>query len=188
MAIYAKNKVAPRVDPADLELFKATHVDFVGVNYYFPNRVSAGKGMLGYEYSLPRGTEVTSAGWEVHPAGMYDILMQIKKDYGNPPLVISENGATYDDDKVVDGVVQDDDRVRYLDLHLKEVRRAIADGAKVEAYFLWSLMDNFEWSWGFSRRFGIVHVDFTTQVRTWKKSAHWYQNVIATKGAALDER
>jgi beta-glucosidase len=187
LALYAKNNVGPRADPADFELFKANHADFIGVNYYFPRRVFASKngGLLGYEVSLPPDTEVTRAGWEVHPAGLYDTLMVLKNDYGNPPVMISENGATYDDDKVVDGKVQDDDRIRFLALHLKEALRAIADGSKLQGYFLWSLIDNFEWSWGFSRRFGIVHVDYKTQVRTWKKSADWYQNTIATNGGEL---
>lgn len=98
------------------------------------------------------------------------------------PLLITENGAAYDDYADPEGAVHDPERVAYLDAHLAAVRRAIDDGADVRGYFLWSLLDNFEWAYGYGKRFGIVHVDFASQRRTPKDSAHWYAEVIARGG------
>jgi beta-glucosidase len=109
----------------------------------------------------------------------------VKADYGDPAIYITENGAAFEDQRVEKGQVQDDDRIGYLDGHLRAVRRAIGHGVKLQGYFLWSLLDNFEWGFGTSRRFGITHVDFATQARTWKKSAGWYRHVIATNGGVL---
>jgi len=99
--------------------------------------------------------------------------------------MVTENGAAFPDRVVHDGQVQDDDRIGYIASHLRELRRAIQEGVKVEGYFLWSLLDNFEWAFGCSKRFGITHVDFATQGRSWKKSAGWYQRTIATNGSDL---
>lgn len=124
-------------------------------------------------------------GWEVHPEGLFDLLIRLKNDWPQMPLMITENGAAYPDRRTEKGQVQDDDRIEYLASHLSEARRALQHGVKLEGYFLWSLLDNFEWSCGFGKRFGITHVDFRTQARTWKKSASWYQRVIATNGESL---
>ena len=105
-----------------------------------------------------------------------------------PPLYVTENGAAFDD-PVVDGVCHDERRIRYLDAHLRAVRRAIAAGVDVRGYYAWSLFDNFEWAWGFAQRFGLVHVDFDTQVRTPKSSARWYSDICRTNVLTpLDER
>ena len=93
--------------------------------------------------------------------------------------------AAFADDVVERGIVQDDTRIDYIGDHLREARRAIGHGVKLEAYFVWSLMDNFEWSMGYGKRFGITHVDYRTLARTWKKSAHWYQSVVASNGGVL---
>jgi beta-glucosidase len=185
--LYSRHHVAPRVEPGDLDLLKANPVDFLGLNYYFPQRpyASDAGGFLGFQYAEGKGWPVTQMGWEMYPEGLFDILSQVRRDYDNPSLMISENGAAFADTRIVDGQVQDDDRIEYLASHLREARRAIQDGVKLEGYFLWSLIDNFEWSFGYSRRFGITHVDFHTQVRTWKKSAAWYRDVIASNGAGL---
>jgi len=187
MSLYARNKVAPLVEPADFELFAANPVDFVGLNYYFPERVYASDegGFLGFQYALKKECQRTEMGWEVYPEGLYDILVQLKKEYDNPVMIITENGAAFPDHHIVDGLVQDDDRINYIAAHLSEAHRAIQDGVKLEGYFLWSLMDNFEWAYGFSKRFGITHVDFHTQARTWKKSAAWYRDIIASNGGTL---
>jgi beta-glucosidase len=162
-------------------------VDFIGLNYYFPERVYASDegGFLGFQYGLKKECRRTEMGWEVHPEGLYDILMQVKKEYNDPVMFITENGAAFPDHEVVDGQVQDDDRIDFISSHLSEARRAIRDGGRLEGYFLWSLLDNFEWAYGFSKRFGITHVDFHTQARTWKKSAAWYRDVIASNGGSL---
>jgi beta-glucosidase len=187
LGLYTRNKVAPHTEPSDFELLKTQTVDFIGLNYYFPLRAFASdkRGFLGYEYAARQECERTSMGWEVYPPGLYDILMQVKKEYDDPVLMITENGAAFPDRTMAGMQVQDDDRIEYISTHLSEARRAIRDGVKVEGYFLWSLMDNFEWSHGFSKRFGITHVDFHTQARTWKKSANWYEKVVGTNGAEL---
>ena len=187
LALYVKNQVAPRVEPADFELLKNNPSDFLGVNYYFPRRVFASDagGLLGYECAPAVNCETTDMGWEVYPRGLHDILMKVKRECGDPELMITENGAAFADQKVQNGQVQDDERIDFVAAHLREARRAIQDGVKLKGYFLWSLLDNFEWAFGSSKRFGITHVDFHTQARTWKKSAGWYQRVIASGGAAL---
>ncbi len=141
--------------------------------------------LLGYEARTLKDRPHTEMGWEIDPDGLSDLLLRLKADYGDPALLITENGAAFKDDRVAGGQVQDDDRIAYLDGHLRAARRAIHHGVKLKGYFLWSLLDNFEWSFGYSRRFGITHVDFRTQARTWKKSAGWYQRVVATNGEAL---
>jgi beta-glucosidase len=187
MALYGEHRAAPRVHEGDLELLAAHPVDFVGVNYYAPHRVYASDagGLLGYEHAPIGDRQRTEMDWEVFPHGLEDLLLRLKADYGDPALFITENGAAFKDQRVQKGQVQDDDRIEYLDGHLRAARRAIERGVKLRGYFLWSLLDNFEWSFGYDRRFGITHVDFATQARTWKKSAGWYQHVIATNGGAL---
>jgi beta-glucosidase len=187
LAAFTKNGIGPRVLPDDLPLLAANPVDFLGINYYSPQRIYASDagGVLGYKQATVAHEPLTDMGWEVHPEGLFDLLMRLKNDWPGMPLVITENGAAFPDRRFEKGQVQDDDRIEYLASHLREARRAIQHGVKLEGYFLWSLMDNFEWSWGFSKRFGITHVDYHTQARTWKKSAGWYQRVIATNGGSL---
>jgi beta-glucosidase len=187
LAVYARHGLAPRIEADDLASFAANPVDFLGVNYYFPDRVYASDagGPLGFERGQRAQVTRTEMGWEVFPEGLSELLIRLKNEYGDPVLMITENGAAFPDARVEKGQVQDDDRIEYLASHLSEARRAISHGVKLQGYFVWSLMDNFEWAMGYSRRFGITHVDYRTQVRTWKKSASWYQAVIATNGAAL---
>jgi beta-glucosidase len=186
MELYAAKNAAPRAEQADMELLAANRSDFLGVNYYFPQRVIASQehAVLGFETRVPPECAKTAMGWEIHPRGLYDLLIRLKRDWGNPAMMITENGAAFADEQVKGGQVADVDRIDYVRSHLGEARRAIADGARLEGYFLWSLMDNFEWAYGYTKRFGITHVDFRTQARTWKKSASWYQGVIASNGAA----
>jgi beta-glucosidase len=170
-----------------MKLLRENPGDLMGVNYYFPHRVYASDagGFLGFEIAPAVDCEKTDMGWEIYPRGMYEALMHLKHTYNNPTLMVTENGAAFPDKVMHDGQVQDDDRIEYVASHLQELRHAIHDGVKVEGYFLWSLLDNFEWAFGCSKRFGITHVDFTTQVRVWKKSAGWYQRIVATNGDAL---
>jgi beta-glucosidase len=126
--------------------------------------------------------------WEVFPAALTRVLVWIKERYGNIPLYITENGAAFDDPPHADaGVVDDPLRVWYLREHLRAAHDAIAQGVDLRGYFAWSLLDNFEWAYGYSKRFGIVHVDFETQKRTPKDSALFYSTVIASKGNVLNE-
>ena len=187
MALYTRHNVAPRVHDGDLGLLAAHRADFVGVNYYFPTHVYASDegGMLGYKEAVMRDCKHTAMGWEISAPDLHDLLLRIHTDYAGPVIMITENGAAFADDVVERGIVQDDTRIDYIGDHLREARRAIGHGVKLEAYFVWSLMDNFEWSMGYGKRFGITHVDYRTLARTWKKSAHWYQSVVASNGGVL---
>ncbi|MER8092210.1 GH1 family beta-glucosidase [Streptomyces goshikiensis] len=171
------------VRPGDTALIHRP-LGFLGVNYYAPAVVSAspdgpradGHGSGGgspwpgaesVAFHQPPG-ERTDMNWSIDPTGLYDLLMRFTREAPGLPLLVTENGAAYGPD------LHDPLRIRYLEAHLAAVHRAMGDGAPVEGYFLWSLMDNFEWSYGYSKRFGIVHVDYETQARTPRSSAHWY--------------
>jgi beta-glucosidase len=127
-----------------------------------------------------RGRPRTQMGWEVEPAGLRRVLDRLAS-YGAPALYITENGAAYEDTVADDGAVHDADRTAYVRDHLGTALQARADGLDVRGYFLWSFLDNFEWSWGYSRRFGVVRVDYETQERTPKDSARWYAEVARTR-------
>jgi len=149
-------------------------VDLLGVNYYNPVFIDTGGG-----YVTVKPTSI--APWEqIYPEGLTDILVRLKRDYQELPLVITENGIPNAGRvKPVNGTVEDPERITYLRDHLAAAHKAIAAGVKLEGYHVWSLLDNFEWAQGFTQRWGIVHVDFDTQQRTPKQSAHWYRDVIA---------
>jgi beta-glucosidase len=130
----------------------------------------------------------TETGWEVHAPALTDVLLWVRDRYGALPLYITENGAAfYDPPRPVDGVVDDPLRVAYYRDHLRAAHDAIRQGVDLRGYFAWSLLDNYEWSLGYTKRFGIVHVDFATQRRTPKASARFYSRVIASNGAALGD-
>jgi beta-glucosidase len=127
-------------------------------------------------YGYPR----TSMGWEIDAQGLYDVLTGLRRDYPNlPPVYITENGASFDDQVGSDGSVHDADRVSYLEAHFRQAARAIADGVDLRGYFVWSLLDNFEWAWGYERRFGIVRVDYDTLQRSVKDSGRFVARVAA---------
>jgi beta-glucosidase len=157
-------------------------VDFIGVNHYSRNIVRRALNPLA-PFSIMdnrgRGVPVTAMGWEIYPAGMGRILRLLLEEYGYRDIIVTENGAAFPDE-VNEGTVRDDARVEYLRSYLAEVHAAIRAGVPVKGYFVWSLMDNFEWADGLARRFGLVHVDFTTQKRTVKKSGEWYGGVCRT--------
>jgi beta-glucosidase len=137
-------------------------------------------------YVRQPGKTYSETGWEVFEQGLTDVLLWVKERYGNPPLYITENGSAFFDPPTVRNKrVRDPLRVDYLQRHLRAVHAAVAAGADVRGYMAWSLMDNLEWSLGFSKRFGIVHVDFATQQRTPKDSALYYSRIVATNGAVL---
>ncbi|MFF1559344.1 GH1 family beta-glucosidase [Streptomyces sp. NPDC058279] len=171
--------------PGDEALIRRP-LGFLGVNYYTPAVVSGGAAPGGpradghgstdhspwpgadtVAFHQPPG-EVTDMGWAVDPTGLHDLLVRFAREAPGLPLLVTENGAAYAPD------LHDPRRIGYLREHLAAVHRAIGDGAPVEGYFLWSLMDNFEWAYGYAKRFGIVHVDYDTQVRTPRSSARWY--------------
>jgi beta-glucosidase len=120
-------------------------------------------------------------GWEIYPPCIYESLMLVR-EYTDVPLYITENGAAFNDTVLPDGSINDEERVAFLQAHLAEAHRAIRDGVNLKGYFAWSLLDNFEWEMGYAKRFGLIHVDFATRQRTWKRSAAWYRDVIARNG------
>jgi beta-glucosidase len=157
-------------------------LDFLGVNYYYAYtaRAAGPDNPLGAEQAPRPDVPATGFGWPVLPDGMHDLLVQLADRYGPalPPIYITENGAAYDDKVGPDGQVSDVDRVGYLDGHLRAVRRALAAGVDVRGYFCWSLLDNFEWAEGYSKRFGLVYVDYPTQRRIPKQSYAWYHRLV----------
>jgi beta-glucosidase len=172
----------------DLALIGAS-IDWLGVNFYRPERVAArGDGAPAIGPALdgivaaPIDADHTQLGWPIHPPSMTDVLRRITDDYGPLPLWITENGAAYDDAPDADGAVRDDRRVDYLDAHLSAALDARDAGVDLRGYLVWSLLDNFEWAEGYVPRFGIVHVDYGTQRRTPKTSAHWLRDLLAARG------
>jgi beta-glucosidase len=178
----------PQWPQEDFDLIKQP-IDYLGVNYYtrsvtkhnennYPLRVLPVRQRATY----------TETGWEVFPQGLTDTLAWIRDRYKNPPVYITENGSAFYDPPVVEnGVLDDPLRVNYQKKHLRAVSDAIAQGCDIRGYMAWSFMDNLEWSLGFAKRFGIVHVDFATQTRTIKASGHLYSKVIATNGQSLND-
>ncbi|MFE5487679.1 GH1 family beta-glucosidase [Streptomyces sp. NPDC056527] len=177
------------VRDGDLEAI-STPIDSLGINYYSPSVVAAGTsespspwpGAPDRVRFLPAPGPRTAMDWPVDPDGLHELLLRLRDELPAVPLLITENGAAYDDYADPEGDVHDPERVAYVDAHLAAVHRAIADGADVRGYFLWSLLDNFEWAYGYGKRFGIVHVDFASQRRTPKDSARWYAEVIRRGG------
>ena len=153
-------------------------LDFLGVNYYARRIVRAGGGPLRADRVDPEGAEHTAIGWEVHPASFRKLLVRVHRDYAPRDMYVTENGAAYDD-VIVNDRVEDPARVAFLTRHFDAAAAAIADGVPLRGYFIWTLMDNFEWAHGTSKRFGIVHTDYATQRRRVKSSGDWYRRLIA---------
>ena len=179
--------------PGDMELAQ-TKNDWIGINYYFDTRVGPSdaanpvafdnSALLGLSIdSSPRG-ELTDMGWPITPAGLTNLLVRWTKEFGSrlPQIFITENGCAYPDGPDASGKVNDQDRIAYLDKHLNALLNAIDQGVDVGGYFQWSLMDNFEWSLGYQKRFGIIYVNYLTQERILKESARWYSQVILANG------
>jgi beta-glucosidase len=170
----------------------ATPTDLLGLNYYQPTLVGAGSAAEAAGPSPFPGCDdvrfhqgdgpVTDMGWTVDSTGLRELLVRLRREYGDVPLLVTENGAAYSDRPTPSGAVHDPDRIAYLRAHVTAAHEALRDGVDLRGYFAWSLLDNFEWAYGYAKRFGIVHVDYATQRRTLKDSAHWYREVIAAGG------
>jgi beta-glucosidase len=182
----------PLVHDADMEAIAAP-IDFLGVNYYDPVYVRRRRGVLapGEEpiEAFPEAVSVkpdqfprTGLGWIIDPGSFYGLLMAVSRRAPGLPLYVTENGCAFYDYPGPTGEVRDPERVEYLAQHLAAVKRAVSDGADVRGYFVWSLLDNFEWTDGYSQRFGLVYVDYPSQRRTMKASARFYAKVIAANG------
>ncbi|MES3021907.1 MAG: GH1 family beta-glucosidase [Pseudomonadota bacterium] len=178
---------APQVAAGDMELIAAP-LDFLGVNYYFPEKVEDAPDTepVNTRLVMPADVERTAFGWEVAPGGLTELLTRIARDYRPAALYVTENGSTYDDVVGPDGEIDDQARLSYLVRHLQALRETIAQGAPIKGYFAWSLLDNFEWGEGLARRFGITHVDFETQRRTLKSSGKWLRDFLAEGGSTID--
>ncbi|WP_433355395.1 GH1 family beta-glucosidase [Microtetraspora malaysiensis] len=178
------------IQDGDLSLIGAP-LDTLLVNYYSRFTVSGAPGGARSAAAAPTdsgspwvgsehvgfvngGRPVTAMGWEIDDSGLYELLTRLARDYPSVPLVISENGAAFDDELTTDGRVHDQERLAYIDAHLRTCHAAIEAGVPLRGYFAWSLMDNFEWAWGYGKRFGLVYVDYPTQRRVLKDSALWY--------------
>lgn len=176
------------IRPGDMDAIRAD-LDFVGLNHYFRVIVAdADNGPEGTRF-VPGSGPVTGYGWETHPGGMYRMLDRIRRDYPSLPIYIAENGCSYPTSPGPDGQINDVERIEYLDGYIGQMARAITDGADVRGYFVWSLIDNFEWQRGYSERFGIVWCDFDhDQNRTIKASGRWFADLIRAGRIAFDER
>ena len=177
----------------------AVPLDVLGVNYYSTAKVSTWDGVSPRSNADGHGASAaspwvgspdvdfiqqpgpyTTMGWNIDPTGMTELLLRLHREHPGQPTMITENGAAFNDVVGADGAIHDSDRIDYLHRHIDAVGKAMDSGADVRGYFVWSLLDNFEWSWGYDRRFGIIRVDYDTLVRTWKDSAHWYRQLTAS--------
>jgi beta-glucosidase len=175
---------------ADLPVISAP-LDFLGINYYCPQTVAAPDGpisdpgrrstqpgsenLVAVDTGLPR----TQMGWPIQPDGLRDLLRSINELAPELPLYVTENGAAYPDEPTAAGTIEDPERQAYLAQHIDVCRQVISEGLPLRGYFIWTLMDNFEWAFGFSRRFGLVYVDYATQARTIKTSGHWLKEFLS---------
>jgi beta-glucosidase len=178
----------PEWPAEDMALIKQP-LDFIGINYYTRSVTEATDSypLKAGVVKQPLGT-YTETGWEVFPQGLTDLLVWAKDRYGNVPTYITENGAAFFDPPAAEGGrIKDPLRFGYLQKHIRAIRDAIDAGCDIRGYMLWSFMDNLEWSLGYSKRFGMVHVNYVTQERTPKDSALWYSGVIASHGGTLDD-
>jgi len=186
------------VKDGDLEIIHQP-MDALGINYYQRNPVRTGgpdaldrfrPGVMavgtGDVEQCSQGLPLTGRGWEIDPEGMVEVLRMVCEGYDAPPLWVTENGSSWVDEPGTDGVFHDEERVAYLDSHIRAARAALDAGVDLRGYFVWSLMDNFEWAYGESSRFGLIHVDYETQKRTPKDSFRWFQNVVTHNGIRGD--
>ncbi|WP_199034416.1 GH1 family beta-glucosidase [Glycomyces salinus] len=172
------------VADGDLEAIAAP-LDFVGVNHYHHMRITADETDPLGTRALPPDGPVTGFGWEINPESLSKVLLRLRGEYTELPVYVTENGACFDDRVGEDGEIDDAERIDYLAGYLRAAGEAIEKGVDLRGYFVWSLLDNYEWAEGYSKRFGLVHVDYRTQKRTPKRSAGWYRGVIASGGEAL---
>jgi beta-glucosidase len=177
LAWQEREAIAPEMQPNDLKL-AAQRLDFLGINNY--DRVLLDGN--GRRLQPVAGSEHTAMGWEVHAPALRRLLNALQQRYPLPPIYITENGAAFPDEINADGVVHDLRRTAYLHDYITQVGLAIQDGVEVRGYFVWSLLDNFEWAFGYGKRFGLTYVDYATQRRLIKHSGRWYAQVIARNG------
>jgi beta-glucosidase len=174
--------LTPLLTNIDLGAVKtaAEPMDFLGINFYTRSVIRHNPDSpLGFENVKPEDSDYTAMDWEIYPQGLTDILVRVYRDYAPKALYVTENGSAFPDPLPHNGIVEDPERTAYLEAHVAACETAITLGVPLKGYFAWSLMDNFEWAYGYDKRFGIVYVDYETQERTPKRSARFYQSMIA---------
>ncbi len=177
---FEAHREAGHLDGVDLSEPPAGDLDYLGLNYYRRDSVSARSDRpFDWEIGAAPGSEQTLMDWHVAPDGLRDVLIDLNARYAPAEIMVTENGAAYPDASEPDGRVRDVDRLEYLARHIAAVGEALRAGVPLTGYYVWSLLDNYEWSLGYTRRFGIVRVDFDSQRRSAKDSARWYQRLIA---------
>ncbi|MFL5926995.1 MAG: GH1 family beta-glucosidase [Gaiellaceae bacterium] len=183
--VEAWRAILPEIRNGDLETISAP-IDFLGVNNYTSPLVSADSS--GGRSQIVRRNDVdrTDMGWEVVPEGLHDLLLRLHRDYSPAALYVTENGAAYPDVRDHEGLVRDPERQAYLEAYVAGASRAVAEGVPLRGYFAWSLLDNFEWAWGYWKRFGLVYIDFATLERVPKGSFYWYRDFIASQRARAE--
>ena len=193
--ILRERALLPEVDPSDLELIKKHTVDFLGVNYYQPMRVSAPRYAPNPEspmlveqfyepYVMPGRKINPHRGWEIYVQGLYDIAQNIKENYGNIEWLLTENGMGVEGEEKFrqNGEIQDDYRIDFVKDHLRELHRAIQEGANCKGYLMWTFIDCWSWLNGYKNRYGLVELDLATQERRLKKSGHWFRELSQQNG------
>jgi beta-glucosidase len=172
--------IVPEIRDGDLDEISSP-IDFLGVNNYTSPLVAADRN--GGRSRIVRREDVdrTDMGWEVMPDGLHDLLVRLHRDYEPPAIYVTENGAAFADVRGHDGSIQDPERQSYLADYVGAASRAIADGVPLRGYFAWSLLDNFEWAWGYWKRFGLIYIDYATLERVPKGSFYWYRDFIAAQ-------
>lgn len=176
--LFQSHRFTPSMETDDLAII-GQPLDFLGINYYFREIIHTDPSVPILQASpsspLP---PLTAMGWEIFPKGLYHVLTRMKREYTNIPVYITENGAAFPD-VLQDGTVQDTSRINYLKEHFQAAADAIAAGVDLRGYFIWSLLDNFEWACGYEKRFGLIYIDYATQQRYWKQSAYWLKDLLA---------
>ena len=182
-------EMAPDVQAGDMDAIREP-IDFLGINYYFSQLVSRqnrGLFKLVTEPNLDPGWGITEKGWGICPSELTQLLLHLKHDYGNPPMFITENGTALGEPTDESGFVNDQGRINFLRAHFAAAHQALTEGADLRGYYVWSLMDNFEWAEGFDVRFGLIRVDFDDpgRKRTSKVSFDWYRQVIENNAVRI---
>lgn len=183
MELFSRRFAMPIIEKEDAAII-AEPIDYLGINNYtrvLVESTGVAEDFMGNPVNPP-DKEYTEMGWEVYPEGLHELLTRVHRDYGPIPLYVTENGAAFADELSTGGTVDDPRRISYLQGYLLSCWKAIEEGVPLKGYYVWTLFDNFEWAFGYSKRFGLIYVDYPTQKRYLKKSAHWYKEVIARNG------
>jgi beta-glucosidase len=184
LELFSNITTLPEINSTDMDIIH-TPIDFLGINNYSLSSIVYDPEKLPFQLNFAdTGKARTDTGWEIFPEGIYDLLLYLNNEYNGIKIIITENGAAFKDVVGNDGKVNDDDRIGYLNDHIIQVYQAIRDGVNLAGYYIWSFMDNFEWKLGYSKRFGLVYIDYETQNRIIKKSGYWYRKVIENNGIA----